>query len=170
MNLLGNFLLTSTAVAPVVLVYAIISLFENDLLLAFVLVGICAILVTLCLVLLKHISSHVPTSSLSITGIDSADKESLGIMVLYLVPFMRLSPSDFSWTLLIPVVALFVALVATGTSYHFNPLLNFFGWHFYKIDTKEGLKYLFITKKRPCNVRRPITVGELTKHTLIDVE
>lgn len=170
MNLLGNLLLTSTAVAPVALVYAIVSLIENNLLLAFILVLICAILVILCLRLFKHISSRVPVSTLSITGIDSADKESLGIMVLYLVPFMRLSPSDFEWTLLIPAVALFVALVATGTSYHFNPLLNFFGWHFYKIDTKEGIKYLFITKKRSCNVQRPITVGELAKYTLIDVE
>lgn len=169
MNLLGNFLLTSTAVAPVALVYAIVSIIENELWLALVLFLICVILVVWCLWLFNHIKSRVSVSTLSIRGVESADKESLGIMLLYLVPFMRLSPSDFGWALLIPAIALFVALVATGTSYHFNPLLNILGWHFYKVDTEEGIKYLLITRNHFRNVHRSVTVGELTKYTLIDV-
>ena len=86
-------------------------------------------------------------------------------MVLYLMPLIRF---ELDWRILAPAIVLFLSLVVTGTSYHFNPLLNCLGWHFYKVDTKENVKYLLITKKRLRNVNSPITVVELAKYTLME--
>lgn len=168
MNLLGHSLLTATAVAPVVLVYAIIALIDKDLVLAIALFVTCVILVGSCLGLLIYIRAKTTQSTILITAIDSADRESLGIMLLYLMPFIRLSPSDLTWELLVPSIVLFLSLVASGTGFYFNPLLNFFGWHFYKVDTPEHIKHVLITKNRFRNVKRSITVSELAKYTLVE--
>lgn len=165
MNLLGSSLLTATAVAPVLIAYAIVALIEQDILMCVAFVSIIIVLVILCLVLLKVIRNKQATSSLSITAVDSADRESLGLMVLYLMPLIRF---ELDWRILAPAIVLFLSLVVTGTSYHFNPLLNCLGWHFYKVDTKENVKYLLITKKRLRNVNSPITVVELAKYTLME--
>ena len=168
MNLLGSFLLTATAVAPVLIAYAIVALIEQDILSCIVIISITIVLVILCFILLRLIRNKQAPFSLSITAVDSADRESLGLMVLYLMPLIGFRFSELDWRMLAPAIVLFLSLVVTGTSYHFNPLFNCLGWHFYKVDTKENVKYLLITKKRLRNVNSPISVVELSKYTLME--
>ena len=168
MNLLGSSLLTATAVAPVLIAYAIVALIEQNLFWCIAIISIFFVLVILCFTLLRLIQTKQAPFSLSITAVDSADRESLGLMVLYLMPLTRFPFSEMDWRILAPSIVLFLSLVVTGTSYHFNPLFNCLGWHFYKVDTKEHVKYLLITKRRLRNVDSPITVVELAKYTLME--
>ena len=77
MNLLGSFLLTATAVAPVLIAYAIVALIEQDILSCIVIISITIVLVILCFILLRLIRNKQAPFSLSITAVDSADRESL---------------------------------------------------------------------------------------------
>ena len=104
----------------------------------------------------------------SFSSVEVADKESLGLLVIYLVPLLRTSFSDLEYLVLVPAVAIFLALALTGHNYHFNPLLKLFGWNFYKVGTPEGVTYVLITRK---TLRRGVgnfTVSQLTDYTLID--
>ena len=91
-------------------------------------------------------------------------------MVLYLVPLLRLQFSDLTWHVLIPSIGIFLALVITDSNYHFNPLLNALKWHFYKVDTAEGVTYILITKKTLTTASQTFRIGQLTTYTAIDLE
>ena len=64
------------------------------------------------------------------------------MLVVYLLPLLRTSFSDLEPMILIAAVAVFLALALTGYNYHFNPLLRFLGWNFYKVGTPEGVTYV----------------------------
>jgi hypothetical protein len=59
--------------------------------------------------------------------------------------------------------------VATGAGYHFNPLLSILGWHFYKITSTEGVKYVLVTRKYIRTAADIIAVGQLTDYMLVDL-
>ena len=170
MSVIANALLTATAVAPVLLVFAVMAYLENETRAAIVLAVICAALVCMSILLLGHIRRNLEKVSFQIKTIECADRDSIGLMLLYLVPLLRTSFSDLSWHIMVPATVILLCLIATGTSYHFNPLLNIFSWHFYKVGTKEGVTYLLITKRRIRNTANEILVGELTEHTVVEVE
>ena len=104
------------------------------------------------------------------TTIEAADKENISFLLLYLLPLFTEEFSTLNWNVWIPVVLIFALVVATGYSYHFNPLLSLFRWHFYKAGTKEGVTYVLITKKQLRNATETIKVGQLTEYIVIDLE
>ena len=61
-------------------------------------------------------------------------------------------------------------ITATGYNYHFNPLLGLLKWHFYKVQSNEGVTYVLITKKQLRTAANAVTVGQLTEYILIDLE
>lgn len=79
--------------------------------------------------------------SFKVTSVEAADRENFAFLLLYLMPLFT-SPLDaVNWESALPVIIVFGAVVATGYNYHFNPLLGFLGWHFYKVGTPEGVTY-----------------------------
>jgi len=74
-----------------------------------------------------------------------------------------------NWQVWVPAIITFAAVVATGYSYHFNPLLGLMGWHFYKVSTKEGVTYVLVTKRQLRNATETIEVGQLTEYIVLDV-
>lgn len=127
-------------------------------------------LVSLGLALLVFVKKHLEKLSFSFSSVEVADRESLGLLVVYLVPLLRTSFSDLEYLVLVPAVAIFLALALTGHNYHFNPLLRLFRWNFYKVSTSEGVTYILITRKTLRSAVGTITVGQLTGYTLIDLE
>ena len=73
------------------------------------------------------------------------------------------------WTIWVPTIIIFGVITATGYNYHFNPLLGLLGWHFYKVESTEGVKYVLITKKQLRTAADSIKVGQLTEYILLDV-
>lgn len=107
---------------------------------------------------------------LKATTVEAADRENLGFLLLYILPLFTADFADFNWHILMPAIMIVGFVVATGYSYHFNPLLGLFGWHFFKIGTNEGVSYILITKKQLKNASKPIQVGQLTEYMLLDIE
>ena len=169
-NVLGNLVLTGTSIAPVLFVYAIVAAFEGEYLPSGIIVSVGAFLIALGVVLLVYVKGHLERLDLSFSTVEVVDRESVGLLVLYLLPLLRTSFSDLDFLVLIPAVAIFLALGLTGYSYHFNPVLNLFKWHFYKVGTPEGVTYLLITRKHLRSAIDTIKVGQLTAYTVIDLE
>ena len=119
---------------------------------------------------MAYVKRHLEELKFSFSSVEVADRESLGLLVVYLVPLLRTSFSDLEYLVLVPAVAIFLALALTGHNYHFNPLLRMFQWNFYKVGTSEGVTYILITRRTLRNAVGRITVGQLTGYTLIDLE
>jgi hypothetical protein len=169
LNWLAKLLLTSTAIAPVLITYAWVAYRSGAEHQAFSLFATCIVLVGICVGMLGYSKKHLERVRFTTTTAEAADRENIGFLLLYLLPLFTSSFAALNWQVWIPAVAIFAAVVCTGYSYHFNPLLGLMGWHFYKVGTKEGVTYVLITKKHLRNATETIEIGQLTEYIVLDL-
>lgn len=169
LNWLAKLLLTSTAIAPVLITYAWVAFQADEGWQAVFLLGACIVLIVICMLMLRYSKKHLERVKFSATTVEAADRENMGFLLLYLLPLFTAQFTALNWQVWVPAIVIFAAVVATGYSYHFNPLLGLMGWHFYKVSTKEGVTYVLITKKQLRNATETIEVGQLTEYIVIDV-
>jgi hypothetical protein len=122
-----------------------------------------------CVFMLGYARKTLERLPFETRSIEPADTESLGFMILYLLPLFTSKISELHWELWIPIIAVFSLIVATGYGYHFNPLLGIFQWHFYKVTSKDGVTYLLITKQYIRTAAGKLNVGQLTEYMLLDL-
>lgn len=170
LNSAAKLMLTSTAIAPVLITYAWVAFQSDDMRSMVALLIGCVVLVLICLGLLKYAQKHLERVKFSVVSVEAADRENMGFLLLYLLPLFTSQFDSLNWQIWIPTILVFGAVVATGYSYHFNPLLGLMGWHFYKVGTKEGVTYILITKKQLRNTIDTIEVGQLTEYIVMETE
>ena len=161
-------LLIATAFAPALVVYGVLLLLECEygLGVAFLLISIA--LWVFCHWNLRNSVKHAPAMELKTTSVEAADNETASFLLVYLLPLITRNLTDYDWFAWIIVAGLFVLVIATGYAYHFNPLLVLAGWHFYKVNTREQVRYLMISRDRILDVRTPRRVGRLTEYIFLD--
>lgn len=169
LNWLAKLLLTSTAIAPVLITYAWVAYQANETWQAAFLLAACLLLIVICILMLRYSKKHLERVKFSATTVEAADRENMGFLLLYLLPLFTAQFTALNWQVWVPAIITFAAVVATGYSYHFNPLLGLMGWHFYKVSTKEGVTYVLVTKRQLRNATETIEVGQLTEYIVIDV-
>lgn len=169
LSAIARLMLTSTAIAPVLVTYAWVAFKSDKLVVSAVLVISCIFLTWLCVRLLSYAQKNLERSKFNITSVEAADRENMGFLLLYLLPLFTSSFEALNWDFWIPAIITFGAVVATGYSYHFNPLLGLMGWHFYKVGTAEGVTYILVTKKQIRNASETVEIGQLTEYIVMDV-
>lgn len=158
-----------TALTPVALVYAWVSISESHYIIAFWLLIASMVLVISCYFILKDARENLEVFEFSCQSIEPADQENLSFILLYLSPLFVDKVDNLNLNMLIPAVILYGLLMATSHSLHYNPLLSLMGWHFYKVSSTEGVSYLFLTTKTIKRIDRNAKVGQLTAYMLIDL-
>nr|MCB7500521.1 hypothetical protein [Enterobacter roggenkampii] len=170
LNAFARILLTSTALAPVGFTYAWVAWTQDMPKSAALIAGISAALVLICVVLLYLTKRSLPVSDFQPATIEPADHENTAFLLLYVMPLFTSQFDTLDWKFWIPTVVIFGLITATGYSYHFNPLLGLMGWHFYKIQSPEGVTFVLITRKHIRSASSKIRVGQLTEYILLDME
>lgn len=165
----AKLMLTSTAIAPVLLTYAWVAFQSGDSCVALILAASCIALAFVCWLLLRYAKNNLERMSFKPVSIEAADRENMGFLLLYLLPLFTAQFDALNWNVWIPAILIFAAVVATGYSYHFNPLLGLMGWHFYKVGTAEGVTYVLITKKQLRNATDTVEIGQLTEYIVLDL-
>ncbi|WP_122682237.1 hypothetical protein [Pseudomonas viridiflava] len=98
----------------------------------------------------------------------SADKEVLGFFVAYALPLMfrgDVNPDVGAWI----IAGLMLVLVLWTThALHVNPVLGVIGFHFYEVETQEGVTYLLITKRAISNLKSLRAVVQITEYGILD--
>lgn len=169
LNWLAKILLTSTAIAPVLLTYAWVAYQSGQKMQGYALLASCVVLIVICVLMLRYARTHLERLKFTCTTVEAADRENMGFLLLYLLPLFTAQFSALNWQMWWPTILIFGGVVATGYSYHFNPLLGLMGWHFYKVGTKEGVTYVLITRKQLRSAHEAIEVGQLTEYIVMDV-
>lgn len=168
LNWLARILLTATAVAPVMLVFATYYIWQENYFVSLILTGIVIVLVLLLLLLLRFCDRTIERIDFSIVTTESADREYVTFLLLYLSPLFFSDLGNVNWSIIVPTLVVFVVFVATGYGYHFNPLMGLLGYHFYKVSTDEGVTYVLVTKKKLRTAKKVFTVGQLTDYIVLD--
>lgn len=163
-------ILTLTAMAPVGFILAWIEFKQGiSLFLPLVFLGVSVSLVIMCSWMLYRAKTN-EVINFKIDTIEAADRENLSFLLLYLIPLLTANLEKINWDIGIPLLLVFGITVLSGYSYHFNPLLNLLGWHFYKVLTPEGVTYVLLTKKELRKTSKKFKVVQLTEYIVLDVE
>lgn len=170
LSAIARIMLTASAIAPIAFTYAWVAYTQDEKTVAGVALLSGAIAVALCITVLRSAQKNLERMSFKPKSIEAADRENIGFMVLYLLPLFTDKINTLNWALWIPTVLVFSVITAFGYSYHFNPLLGIIGWHFYKVESDEGVTYVVITRKHLRAASQVLTVGQLTEYILIDLE
>ncbi len=142
-------LLVLTAFAPVLLVHAFLRAVTGPflpgglvtLLLAIVFAASCVLVIEAAQRELQVIEPF------AITQIRTSDQQVLAFTLTYLVPLVQLGPVEIDAKTMGFVLLILLFVVMTTHTYHFNPLLGLFGYHFYEVSTADGITYVLITRR-----------------------
>lgn len=160
MNKLFKILMVTTSVAPILFTYWFIeqvNCWNNNLnliqniknnwlcggiyfLITFLLLGI----LFLIFFLAKNKLEVIPVE---IVNIKPADNEIMSYIIIYLLPLANGVIGDFNIPVLVFIIIFFFFVIASTNSYHFNPLMNIIGFHFYEVEVKGGITYVLLSKK-----------------------
>lgn len=181
MNKIAKILLVATSLSPILITYWFVrqvsnfneslSLLENikcNYSVGSVYLISSLILLITCIIILRLSKKKLELQTVKIEEIKTADKESLAFIIVYLLPLAQGTNDSFSLPVLIFVGCLFFFIVLNSNSYHFNPILSFFGYHFYEVKIEGGMNYILISKK---NIRRSRTIQhiyQLTEYMILE--
>ncbi|GGY49493.1 hypothetical protein [Parvularcula lutaonensis] len=160
--------LTSTAIAPIFLTFGAISFAQEDYVhLIFWLAGV-LVLTIVCLGIIDYAQNNLEDIDVKITRVEAADRESLTFLLVYLLPLFTADLESLNFYIWVPILGIFSWITATGYNYHFNPVLNLWGWHFYRVETDEGVVYVLLTKRELRSALLDTQCGQLTEYILIE--
>ncbi len=169
LNALARLLLTSTALAPVGLTYAWVAYFQKEGATAAVICGVSIGLFVICLLVLWSAKKTLPSSTFKAESIEAADHENTAFFLLYVMPLFTSQFNTLQWQFWVPTLLIFGIITVTGYNYHFNPMLSLLGWHFYKVESVEGVTFILITKKHLRTAAKELNIGQLTEYILLDL-
>lgn len=104
-----------------------------------------------------------------IKTVKTVDKEVVGFLLVYLLPLINQTNKVISMPVLTFVAVIFFFIVQNSHAYHFNPLLGFFGYHFYEVAIEGGITYVLITKQNISDSKSITRVVQLTEYMIMDV-
>ena len=172
-NWIAKFALNFTALSPVIFVFSLASYIVSQIEISITLALLNFLLISICLLIIWRVRKKGHARPFKIKSIEPVDSENAAMLLMYLIPLFSIDFENFSWVnweVGISIFAIISIFGLIGLNYHYNPILLLLGWHFYKVDSEKGVKYLLITKKNlyECNVE--VSVGTLTEYVLIDLE
>ncbi|WP_139211248.1 hypothetical protein [Azotobacter beijerinckii] len=162
-------LLALTAIAPVSVSLAYVFGAKNgDWPLAALAIFICVVLGVISRWIISSASENFERLPVVIKKVKSADKEVLGFFIAYALPliFKGEAGQDIgSWLL---AAGMLIFVLWTTHALHVNPVLGLLGFHFYEVETQEGITYLMITKRTINNVVSIRSVVQLTEYGILE--
>lgn len=169
-NVLARVLLTATALAPVGFTYAWVA-FTQDMSKAAIIIALVSLsFVIICFGVIWLAKRSLSSTEFRAQTIEAADHENTAFLLLYVMPLFTSQFRTLAWEFWVPTLLIFILITATGYNYHFNPLMGLMGWHFYKVESIDGVVFLLITKRQIRSNLQPLRVGQLTEYMLLDLE
>jgi len=130
---------------------------------ALVLSGLC-----FGLIWLSSSSYGLERLPVKIKAVKTVDKEIVGFLLVYLLPLINQGKSNISLPVLVFIAVLFFFIVYNSHAYHFNPLLGFFGYHFYEVTIEGDITYVLITRQNITDCKNVAQVVQLTEYMIMD--
>jgi hypothetical protein len=172
LNAAAKPLLVSTSLAPVLVAFGINAVAEGKSpweYLAWFLAS--AILLALCLLILRFSKTQLEKQNLSVTSIKNSDKEVMTFLLAYLLPLVPAHTLGFSGHVATGVFVFFMFFLAIyhSNAFDFNPLLGLCGYHFYEVQSADGMTFLLITKSPILKPAQVTEVVQLFPYTFLNI-
>ena len=171
LNKAAKFTLVATSLAPICLTLWFVEFSKvwnwragwQYLLAAVLLSLLCAALVWLS-------GRNLEKLPVKIKAVKTVDKEIVGFLLVYLLPLINQTNNSISVPVLVFISIIFFFIVQNSHAYHFNPLLGFFGYHFYEVIIEGDITYVLITKKNIADCKSITQVVQLTEYMILETD
>jgi hypothetical protein len=164
-------LLALTAIAPLSISFAYIyAAKEHNYQYAIIATLFCVLLGAASHWIIENSRSRLERIPIVIQKAKSADKEVIGFFVAYALPLVfrgQSAPELDAW-LMAGGMLLFV--LWSTHSMQVNPVLGMFGFHFYEVETKDGITYLMITRRKISHVKSVTMVVQISEYGILEAE
>jgi hypothetical protein len=162
-------LLALTAIAPLSVSLAYIYAARDANIQYAVIAGLSCVLLGACSIwIIQTAQTSLEQLPVVIKKAKSADKEVIGFFVAYALPlvFRGQSAPDLGAWVVAGSMLLFV--LWSTHSLQVNPVLGMFGYHFYEVETSDGITYLLITRRKISNVLSLGQVVQLSEYGILE--
>jgi len=122
----------------------------------------------LCYLLIWLSGRKLERLPVKIKAAKTVDKEIVGFLLVYLLPLMNQTQSTISLSVLIFIAVIFFFIVQNSHAYHFNPLIGFFGYHFYEVTIEGDITYVLITRQNIADCKSITHVAQLTEYMIVE--
>lgn len=172
LNTIAKPLLVSTSMSPVLIAYGINAVAEEKGPWEYIPWFVAAVgMVGLCLLILRFAKTQLEKQNLKVKSIKSSDKEVMTFLLAYLLPLVpakTFGVTGHSITVLF-VFGMFFLAIYFSNAFDFNPLLGLCGYHFYEVQSEDGMAYLLITRKHLLRPEQVAEVVQLFPYTFLNV-
>jgi hypothetical protein len=159
----ARLLLVATAFAPVLFTAAFVRSVQSRFdVRAQVYTALAIALTFACIAVIESAKRSLQIIPFTVETIRTADKEVFGFVIAYLLPLARLTPAPADLRITAFIYAILVFVVLTTHTYHFNPLLGLFGYHFYEVSTADKVTFIVITRR---DMRRKALIERVVQLT-----
>jgi hypothetical protein len=122
----------------------------------------------LCFLLIWLSGRNLEKLPVKIKAVKTVDKEIVGFLLVYLLPLINQENNSISLSVLVFITVIFFFIVQNSHAYHFNPLLGFFGYHFYEVTVEGDITYVLITKQNIADCKSISHVVQLTEYMILE--
>ncbi|MBD3279906.1 hypothetical protein GF389_00060 [Candidatus Dojkabacteria bacterium] len=130
-----------------------------------------AVLMTaVCYMLIRLAGKKLEKLPIQIKAVKTVDKEIVGFLLVYLLPLINQSTNTVSIPVLIFIAIIFFIIIHNSHAYHFNPLLGFFGFHFYEVTIEGDITYVLITRRKISDCKSISQVVQLTEYMILEAK
>lgn len=128
------------------------------------------VLSALCFGLVQLSASRLGLERLpvKIKSVKTVDNEIVGFLLVYLLPLINQGQGAISFPVLVFIAVMFFFIVYNSHAYHFNPLLGFFGYHFFEVTIEGDITYVLITRQNITDCKAVSQVVQLTEYMILD--
>jgi len=127
-----------------------------------------ALMSLLCFILIWLSGRNLEKLPVKIKAVKTVDKEIVGFLLVYLLPLINQTNNTISLSALFFIAVIFFFIVQNSHAYHFNPLLGFFGYHFYEVTIEGDITYVLITRRNIADCKSISTVVQLTEYMILE--
>lgn len=160
-----------TAIAPLSVSLAYIyAARESNLLYAGFAAAACIALGLLSLWIVNQAQSKLERLPIVIQKAKSADKEVIGFFVAYVLPLVfkgQSAPELGAWLL---ATAMLTFVLWSTHSLQVNPVLGMLGFHFYEVETRDGITFLMISRRKISNIKTIQHIVQLTEYGILEAQ
>tara|TARA_R110002111_G_scaffold100976_6_gene156480 strand:- start:40596 stop:41165 length:570 start_codon:yes stop_codon:yes gene_type:complete len=172
MNKFGKLLLVITSLAPVLGAFAVNAFSHRKFMegATITFIGLC--LVFICLLLIEGCLTTIQVEPLNVSKVKSVDKQTLTFLLVYLLPFLTENTIVFAGDYLTTGYVFVVIGLAVyhSNAFTFNPILALRDYHFYEVESNEGMVYLLMTKEILHTQSKQFEVVKLSDYLYLDVK
>jgi peptidoglycan/LPS O-acetylase OafA/YrhL len=160
-----------TAIAPLSISVAyVFAVKDQNLRWAFIAFCCCLLMGALALWIVENARARLERLPITIKKAKSADKEVIGFFVAYALPLLfkgEVSADLGAWGL---AAALLLFVLWSTHAIQVNPVLGLFGFHFYEVETSDGITFLLITRRKINNALSISRVVQLSEYGILEAK